>query len=211
MLKSHRNTKIVATLGPASCTSEQISKLAQGGVDVFRLNMSHGAYDSVREMHASIRLAEKELGWPIGILADLQGPKIRCGVFEDGPQQLSVGDTFRFDSSEEKGTAERVCLPHPEVLEALLPGSQVLVNDGKIRLKVVEQGQGFVTCEVIVGGEISDRKGVNLPDVILPVSALSEKDRGDLEFFCELGVDWLACGRRIFGYREICQHSSQRS
>jgi len=85
------------------------------------------------------------------------------------------------------------------------------VNDGKIRLKVVQQGRGFVTCEVIVGGEISDRKGVNLPDVILPVSALSEKDRGDLEFVCELGVDWLACGRRIFGYREICQHSSQRS
>lgn len=192
MTHSHRNIKIVATLGPASNVSAAILKLAQTGVNVFRLNMSHGAHDMVAQMHKAIRDAEAELQRPIGILADLQGPKIRCGVFADGPQALETGASFRFDLDEAMGDHTRVTLPHPQIFEALRPGASVLVNDGKIRLKVIDNSVTHANCEVVVGGEISDRKGVNLPDVVLPLSALSEKDRSDLEFVCRLGVDWLA-------------------
>lgn len=192
MTLPHRNIKIVATLGPASNVSAIILQLAKSGVNVFRLNMSHGAHEMVARMHQAIRDAEEELGCPLGILADLQGPKIRCGVFADGPQMLQRGAMFRFDLDDAEGDQTRVALPHPEIFAALRPGASVLVNDGKIRLKVVDNGANHANCEVIVGGEISNRKGVNLPDVVLPLSALSEKDRSDLEFVCGLGVDWLA-------------------
>ena len=191
-MRRHRNVKIVATLGPSSETYEAIRALHEAGADVFRLNMSHGSHESIREKHRIIRQIEEELDSPICILADLQGPKLRVGVFSNGEEDLSVGAGFRLDLNEQEGDAERVCLPHPEIFAALKPGATLLVNDGKIRLQVTECGPDFAQTEVIIGGVISNRKGVNVPDVVLPLAALSEKDRKDLEFVCELGVDWLA-------------------
>ena len=187
-----RNVKIVATLGPSSDTYDTIRALHEAGADVFRLNMSHGTHDEIRAKHAIIRRVEKDLDSPIAILADLQGPKLRVGTFEYGEEDLEEGALFRLDLDEDKGDRTRVCLPHPEIFAALKPGAHLLVNDGKIRLRVQECGPDFASCTVITGGTISNRKGVNVPDVVLPLAALSEKDRGDLEFACELGVDWLA-------------------
>ncbi|QUS35910.1 pyruvate kinase [Falsirhodobacter algicola] len=187
-----RNVKIVATLGPASSSYEVIRALFEAGADVFRLNMSHGSHDDIRERHEIIRKIEADTGRPIGILADLQGPKLRVGVFANGPEELVEGANFRLDLSDEPGDARRVNLPHPEIFAALEPGATLLVNDGKIRLRVRECGADFADCVVEVGGAISNRKGVNVPDVVLPLAALSEKDRKDLEFVCELGCDWLA-------------------
>lgn len=187
-----RNVKIVATLGPSSETYDMIRALHEAGADVFRLNMSHGTHDEIRAKHAIIRQVEKDLNSPIAILADLQGPKLRVGTFADGEEELQEGSEFRLDLDETAGDVNRVCLPHPEIFEALEPGARLLVNDGKIRLKVLECGADFANCEVVIGGTISNRKGVNVPDVVLPLAALSEKDRGDLEFACSLGVDWLA-------------------
>ncbi|MGB7240973.1 MAG: pyruvate kinase [Sulfitobacter sp.] len=187
-----RNVKIVATLGPASDTYEMIHALHIAGADVFRLNMSHGSHEEIREKHAIIRKVEKDTGSPIAILADLQGPKLRVGVFAGDSEQLDEGAKFRLDLNEAEGDASRVCLPHPEIFAALTPGSTLLVNDGKIRLSVDACGADFANCTVVAGGVISNRKGVNVPDVMLPLAALSEKDRADLEFVCELGVDWLA-------------------
>lgn len=192
MTNNRTNTKIVATLGPASRDKELIKSLVEHGANVFRLNMSHGDQETIKKTHATIREVENELGRPVGILADLQGPKIRCGVFDEGAYELTVGSIFTFDNDPKSGDSMRVQLPHPEVLEALKPGSTVLVNDGKLRLIVRECTSTSAQCEVLVGGQISDRKGVNLPDVLLPLSALSTKDRSDLEFVCNLGVDWLA-------------------
>ena len=191
-MKRTRNVKIVATLGPASDTHEMISALYNAGADVFRLNMSHGSHDEIRAKHQIIRQIEEETGSTIGILADLQGPKLRVGVFAKESEQLVEGAKFRLDLDDAAGNAERVCLPHPEIFEALEPGASLLVNDGKIRLKVKDCGPDFADCVVVTGGVISNRKGVNVPDVVLPLAALSEKDRADLEFVCELGVDWLA-------------------
>lgn len=191
-MRRHRNVKIVATLGPASNSKEMIRALFEAGADVFRLNMSHGSHDDHRALHGAIREIEVETGRPIAILADLQGPKLRVGAFGSGPQDLAIGDKFRFDLSDAPGDGARVQLPHPEIFQALKSGSSLLVNDGKIRLKVDGCGPDFADCTVTVGGTISDRKGVNVPDVVLPLAALSEKDRSDLEFACELGVDWLA-------------------
>ena len=191
-MKRNRNVKIVATLGPASETYETIHALHLAGADVFRLNMSHGSHAEIQEKHRIIRQIEEDTGSTIGILADLQGPKLRVGVFENGSEDLADGAPFRLDLNEAAGTSERVCLPHPEIFQALEPDATLLVNDGKIRLKVMSCGADFANCTVEAGGTISDRKGVNVPDVVLPLAALSEKDRADLEFVCELGVDWLA-------------------
>ena len=191
-MRRHRNVKIVATLGPASSDHDTIRALHEAGADVFRLNMSHGTQDDIAARHAIIRRIEAELDSPIAILADLQGPKLRVGTFARGEEELSEGATFRLDLDEAEGDASRVCLPHPEIFAVLEPGAQLLVNDGKIRLRVTECGADFANCEVTTGGTISNRKGVNVPDVVLPLAALSEKDRADLEFACELGVDWLA-------------------
>ena len=191
-MKRQRNVKVVATLGPASNDYEMIRALFEAGANVFRLNMSHGDHEEIRARHAIIRKVEQDLGQPICILADLQGPKLRCGVFADGPYELRDGASFRFDLDEAEGDATRVQLPHPEIFAALEVGSTLLVNDGKIKLQVKGCGADFADCTVIAGGEISNRKGVNVPDVVLPLAALSDKDRADLEFVCGLGVDWLA-------------------
>ena len=191
-MRRHRNVKIVATLGPASDDYDTIRKLFEAGADVFRLNMSHGGHDDIRARHNIIRDIERDTGRPICILADLQGPKLRCGVFKDDSAEIEEGQDFRFDLDDTPGDATRVQLPHKEIFDALEPGSTLLVNDGKLRLKVKSCGADHADCEVVIGGTISNRKGVNVPDVVLPLAALSEKDRKDLEFVCELGVDWLA-------------------
>jgi len=191
-LRRQRSLKIVATLGPASSTYETIRILFEAGADVFRLNMSHGAHEDIREKHQIIRDIERDMGRPIGILADLQGPKLRCGVFANKVEALVEGQEFRFDLDTDEGDATRVNLPHKEIFDALEPKTTLLVNDGKIRLRVKDCGADYANCVVEVGGEISNRKGVNVPDVILPLAALSPKDKKDLEFACGLGIDWLA-------------------
>jgi pyruvate kinase len=192
-MRRHRNVKIVATLGPASNDYEMIRKLVEAGADVFRLNMSHGDHAEIKVRHEIIRQVEKDLDSPIAILADLQGPKLRVGVFaNDDGEDLVPGADFRLDLDEAPGDVSRVQLPHKEIFDALEPGAHLLVNDGKIKLRVKDCGATFADCEVVVGGVISNRKGVNVPDVTLPLAALSPKDLKDLEFVCELGVDWLA-------------------
>ncbi len=191
-MRRSRNVKIVATLGPASDTYEMIRALHEAGADVFRLNMSHGTHDEIAAKHAIIRRIEGDVGTPIAILADLQGPKLRVGTFANDAEDLAEGAAFRLDLDPAPGDATRVCLPHPEIFAALKPGAHLLVNDGKIRLKVAACGADFADCIVVAGGTISNRKGVNVPDVVLPLAALSDKDRADLEFACDLGVDWLA-------------------
>ncbi|NVK61767.1 MAG: pyruvate kinase, partial [Rhodobacteraceae bacterium] len=187
-----RKVKIVATLGPSSNTYEMIRTLHEAGADVFRLNMSHGSHEDITKLHRAIRQVEKDLDSPIAILADLQGPKLRVGEFENGEEELEWGETFRLDLDKAPGTKRRVCLPHPEIFQAIGVGAHLLVNDGKIRLRVEECGKDFANCVIEAGGTISNRKGVNVPDVVLPLAALSEKDRKDLEFAAALGVDWLA-------------------
>ena len=191
-MKRQRNVKIVATLGPASDDYKMIRALHEAGADVFRLNMSHGSHEEIKVRHGIIRQIEKDLNSPIAILADLQGPKLRVGEFKNKEEELVVGAGFRLDLDDAKGDVNRVQLPHKEIFDALEPGAHLLVNDGKIKLRVKDCGATFADCEVIVGGTISNRKGVNVPDVVLPLAALSEKDRKDLEFVCDLGVDWLA-------------------
>ena len=187
-----RNVKIVATLGPASSSFDMIHALFEAGADVFRLNMSHGDHADIAERHRIIREVEAEVGRPICILADLQGPKLRVGTFASDSEELEEGQSFRLDLDDAEGDSTRVQLPHPEIFQALETDASLLVNDGKIRLRVNDFGPDFANCTVEVGGTISDRKGVNVPDVVLPLAALSEKDKADLEFVCELGVDWLA-------------------
>ena len=191
-MKRERNVKIVATLGPASSNYEMILALHQAGADVFRLNMSHGDHSEIAARHAIIRKIEKDLNSPIAILADLQGPKLRVGIFKNEEVELEIGANFRLDLLELEGDHNRVNLPHPEIFQALEVGASLLVNDGKIRLKVIKCGPNFADCSVLAGGTISNRKGVNVPDVLLPLKALSEKDCSDLEFACQLGVVWLA-------------------
>ena len=191
-MRRHRNVKIVATLGPSSNDYTMIRALHEAGADVFRLNMSHGTHDEIRARHAIIRQIERDLDSPIAILADLQGPKLRVGTFAQDEADLAEGAAFRLDLDPAPGDVSRVCLPHPEIFAALEDGAHLLVNDGKIRLTVDRCGADFAECTVTVGGTISNRKGVNVPDVVLPLAALSEKDRKDLEFACQLGVDWLA-------------------
>ena len=168
-----RNVKIVATLGPASNDYETINALHDTGADVFRLNMSHGTHEEIAARYKIIRRIEEETGRPIAVLADLQGPKLRVGPFADGPVDLEEGQSFRLDLDPAAGDSKRVSLPHPEIFAALEPGASLLVNDGKIRLKVDDCGEDFAECTVTVSGTISDNKGVNVPDLVLPLAALS--------------------------------------
>jgi pyruvate kinase len=190
--RRRRRAKIVATLGPASADTATIRALFVAGVDVFRLNFSHGTHDQHRERLAQIRAVEREVGRPIAVLADMQGPKLRVGTFASGPVALEAGAAFRLDLDAQPGDARRVNLPHPEIFAALKPGANLLLDDGKLRLEVEQCGSDFAETKVLVGGPLSERKGVNVPDVVLPLSALTAKDRRDLEFALELGIEWLA-------------------
>lgn len=187
-----RRTKIVATLGPASSDRDSIARLFEAGADVFRINMSHTSHDRMRELVTVIRGIESDHGRPIGILVDLQGPKLRLGEFTGGSAMLTKGDTFTLDSDPLPGDARRIHLPHPEIFGAVEPGHALLLDDGKVRLKVLEANQTSITTSVEVGGKLSDRKGVSLPDATLPFSALAPKDRSDLEAALDAGIDWLA-------------------
>ena len=186
-----RRAKVIATLGPASRDPQTIADLYEAGADVFRLNFSHGSHDDHAKSVAAIRALEKVVGRPITILMDLQGPKLRVGTIQDGKVILQSGADFRLDLSPEIGTARRASLLHPEIFAALKPGKTILINDGHLRLRVKSCGKDFAETEVIVGGVLSDRKGVNVPDVTLPIPALTEKDRNDLEFGLSQGVDWV--------------------
>jgi pyruvate kinase len=190
-MRRQRKAKIVATLGPASSTPELIRALFVAGADVFRLNFSHGTHEDHRRRIEAIRAVEREVGRPISILQDLQGPKIRIGPLKAGPVRIEEGATVRFRLSSEPGDGENVPLPHPEVVRNILPGQAVMIDDGKLRLEVTAmESDGFV-ARVVTGGMLGDRKGVNLPDTDLPLSPLTEKDRRDLEFGLSLGVDWV--------------------
>ena len=187
-----RKVKILATLGPASSTPEMIRSLMLAGADAFRINMSHGDQQQKAALVDAIRALEQEFRRATTILFDLQGPKLRVGHFEDGAAQLKRGDRFTLDSSSEPGDSKRVELPHPELFEAIKPGTSVLIDDGKIRLKVLESNGDNIVTEVLVGGHVSDNKGVNVPDVVVPIPALTEKDRSDLQFALEQKADWIA-------------------
>ncbi len=187
------NAKIVATLGPASADRQTIESLVHAGADVFRLNFSHGTHADHRQRLDLIRAIEADLGRPIGVLLDLQGPKLRIGTFAAGPVELAAGATFRLDLDRDRpGDAARVPLPHPEIFAALRPGAELLLDDGRLRLAVQSFGPDHAITRVVVGGKLSDRKGVNVPGVVLPPSALTDKDRADLDFGLALGVDWVA-------------------
>lgn len=187
-----RRIKILATLGPASSDSATLRRLFEAGADLFRINMSHTSHDKMRELIATIRHVETSYGRPIGILVDLQGPKLRLGQFAEGAVMLNNGETFTLDADPALGDKTRVHLPHPEILKALRPGHALLLDDGKVRLIAEETTSDRAITRVVIGGKMSDRKGVSLPDTDLPVSAMTAKDRADLEAAAEAGVDWIA-------------------
>uniref|UniRef100_A0A7S0BZU2 Pyruvate kinase n=1 Tax=Proboscia inermis TaxID=420281 RepID=A0A7S0BZU2_9STRA len=188
-----KSTKQVATLGPASDSKEMIEKLFLAGVDVFRLNFSHGSQEQKKGLLDIIRELEDKYSHPIAILGDLQGPKLRVGEFSNPDGEiLDDGQTFRLDLDTAKGDKSRVRLPHPEIIGASEVGHNLLVDDGKVKLEVIGTGDGYLDCKVINGGRIKDRKGVNTPDSVLEISALTPKDRSDLEYMLGIGVDWVA-------------------
>jgi pyruvate kinase len=187
-----RRAKIVATLGPASSDAAMIAKLFAAGADVFRINMSHTSQDRMRELVAMIRGIEKDTGRPIGILVDLQGPKLRLGTFNGGSVSVKNGDSFVLDSDDAPGDATRAYLPHPEIFAGAEKGHTLLIDDGKVRLTVTQAEPKRMVTRVEVGGRLSDRKGVSLPDSTIPFSALAEKDRSDLEAALNAGIDWVA-------------------
>lgn len=191
-MKRERRVKILATLGPASGERSMIEALHRAGTDVFRINMSHSDHDVLRRLVATIREVEESVGRPIGILADLQGPKLRLGSFKGGSIELEAGQQFTLDLDESSGDTTRVHLPHPEIFEALAPGHTVLLDDGKVRLDVIEANSKSAKTIVVAGKRLSDRKGVSLPDTTIAASALTPKDRSDLDAALSCDVDWIA-------------------
>lgn len=187
-----KKVKILATLGPAIRDAAHIRQLVEAGVNLFRLNFSHGEHADHAQRYQWVREVERELNQPIGILMDLQGPKLRVGRFAEGKVQLVNGQSLRLDLDTTPGDASRVNLPHPEIIEALQPGMSLLLDDGRLRLKVTAKHTDAVDTCVIAGGELSDRKGVNVPEAVLQLSPLTGKDRRDLTFGLQLGVDWVA-------------------
>jgi pyruvate kinase len=202
----NRHAKIVATLGPASSDRATIEALFKAGADVFRLNFSHGSHADHKQRLDIIRSIERDSGRPIGVLLDLQGPKLRLGAFADGPVMLQAGDTFRVDMDHELlGDQRRAPLPHPEIYAALEIGTDLLIDDGRVRLRVESFGPEHAETRVIIGGRVSDRKGVNVPGVVLPMSAMTRKDHADLDYGLNLGVDWIALSfvQRVEDIEEI--------
>ena len=191
-MRRNRRVKILATLGPSSSEQGIIEKLYRSGADVFRINMSHTDHDRLKMLVERIRSVEESVGRPIGILADLQGPKLRVGTFADGPVQLENGTRFILDNDSKAGDGKRVYLPHPEIFKALEPGHRLLLDDGKVQLRVIEASATRAVTEVVVGGKLSDRKGVSVPDSEIATSALTEKDHKDLVAVLDQKVDWIA-------------------
>ena len=191
-MRRQRRTKIVATLGPASGDKAIIGKLFAAGADVFRINMSHTSHDGMRELVAAIRAVEAENNRPIGILVDLQGPKLRLGAFKNDSANLTKGQEFVFDTDPAPGDATRVHLPHAEIFAAIKPGDVLLIDDGKLRLQATETSPQRIVARVDIGGKVSNRKGVSLPDTVIPLAALTAKDIADLEAALDAGIDWVA-------------------
>ena len=192
-MKRNRKVKILATLGPASSEEEMIGKLHEAGADLFRINMSHASHDMMRTLITRIRAVESRSGRPIGILADLQGPKLRVGKFANTKVTLTSGHTFTLDNRDEPGDENRVFLPHPEIFESVKAGDRLLIDDGKLALKAVKVDGKSIVCTIVAGTSISDRKGVSLPDTLLAVGVLTDKDRADLDAVLATDdVDWLA-------------------
>ena len=191
-MRHRRSAKILATLGPSSSSAKQITALYEAGADAFRFNFSHGTHDDHKERYEIVRGIEAELGRPISIVMDLQGPKLRVGVFENDRIELKAGNSFRFDLEDKPGDVNRVQLPHVEIFKAINEGTELLLDDGKIRLNVDKVGKDFAETTVVAGGPLSNRKGVNVPNAVLPLSALTDKDRRDLQFGLDLGADWVA-------------------
>ena len=191
-MRRRRKTKILATLGPASNTPEKMRELFDAGVDVFRINMSHTGHDLLKQMVADLRALADVVGRPVGILCDLQGPKIRLGKLNGGPRMLVEGERIRLVLGETSDTPADVPIPHPEIFQAIKQKHALLIDDGKVRLRLLRKADTFAEAIVEVAGEIKDRKGVNMPDTLLPMSAMTPKDRADLDAALELGVDWIA-------------------
>ncbi len=191
-MRRNRRAKIVATIGPATSNPDMIRKMFLAGVDVFRMNFSHGAQEDHAAVHAAIRALEKEVFRPIGILQDLQGPKIRVGTIKDGHIDVEAGETVRFVTGGENGDRDAIPLPHPEIFASTAPGHRLLIDDGRLMLKVSGFDGDAIVADVVVGGAISNSKGVNVPDAVLELSPLTDKDRADLDFGLKLGIDWLA-------------------
>ncbi|HYA71749.1 MAG TPA: pyruvate kinase [Roseiarcus sp.] len=191
-MRRRRRIKIIATLGPASADRSTVAALFEAGADVFRINMSHASHDAMRERVAMIRSLEEEYGRPIGVLVDLQGPKLRIGEFQSGPVLLRKGEAFTLDSDTAPGGQTRVFLPHPEILDSLRRGDRVLIDDGKVLLRVAQVAHGRADTVVEVAGRISDKKGVSLPDTTIPTSAMTDKDHADLAAALDEDVDWIA-------------------
>ena len=208
-LRRQRRTKIIATLGPSSSTAEVLSRLFHAGADVFHLNFSHGTHEDHAARIALIRELEEQTCRPIGILADVQGPKLRVGRFAAGRVHLQTGQALRLDLNATPGNATRVNLPHPEIIAAAAIGSTLLLDDGKLRLRVTRKRDDALETEVVVGGPLSDHKGVNVPDVVLPIPALTEKDRDDLAFVLDKGIQYIGLSfvqrpEDVQETREIC-------
>ena len=192
MTRRGRRIKILATLGPASAEPDVVEALFRAGADVFRINMSHASHDMMRERVATIRALEEKVDRPIGILVDLQGPKLRVGLFAKGVEELRKGDLFTLDDDPTPGDSRRVRLPHPEILESLRTGHRLLIDDGKVQLRVQSHSERHAECVVEVAGKISNKKGVSLPDTTLPTSAMTAKDRADLAAALDENIDWVA-------------------
>ncbi len=192
LLARTRRVRILATLGPASSDAATIAALMHAGADAFRINMSHGTHEEQAARITLVRGLERELGRPTTILVDLQGPKLRVGGFEGGKVELRIGATLILDRNPVPGTAERVCLPHPEIFAALTPGARLLLDDGKLRLRTISVSPDRIETIVEVGGPLSNSKGLNVPDVVVPIPALTDKDRRDLAFALDQGADWIA-------------------
>ena len=191
-MKRNRKAKILATLGPASSSSDLIESLFKAGCDVFRLNFSHGSVETHRQNLESIRTLEEKYDHASCILADLQGPKLRVGEFKNTEESLKKGQKFILDTNSALGDAKRVNFPHSEIYDHLTPNSTLLINDGRIRLQVIEQYKDQLITEVLNDGVISNNKGVNIPDVILPIDSMTTKDKADLQKALEMNVDWVA-------------------